>query len=342
MKEARYSILFDGVILAGMPENSVKANLMRLLDCDAEHISTLLLGRENAILKSGLSLHDADRFVQEMRRAGAMARKVRDVAKDTSLLQTTPELALLEEPALDHPAPVTETGLDANNSSTVNPLESPSDFWSKSNGASKSEWRASPMERTQDPVLSDAADHCELEYFSLQGRLGRIRYFGWGFGAMVLLGIITALTTAQHSALFALIVACPIIITCAVFFISLTVRRLHDLNLSGWWMFLLFLPVVPAAAFVFAPSLTTRFVLLLCLLAHTVFNLFLNLKSGSVYDNDYGPPPPPNTAGVTLLAIICIVLYVYGLVNGWNNREQFSADSALQQMQNAIGDEEKE
>lgn len=330
MEEVRYSILFDGVILAGMSEATVKANLIRLLDCDTAHVETLLLGHETATLKSGLSLQDADRFVQEMRRAGAMARKIRDVVKNTSLLQTTPELTLLEEPALDNPAPMAEIGQDANNPSTISPLESPADFWSRSNDASKSEWQARPMEQAQNLVLSDTADYCELKYFSLQGRLGRIRYFGWGYGAMLLLGIVMALTIAIDSVPVALIVAFPTLVVCSVFFITLTVRRLHDLNLPGWWMLLL---VVPAVSFAFAPG---PIALSVVYLVNAALNLFLSLKSGSIRDNDYGPPPPPNTSGAILLAILGFVLYVFGLINGWKNYEQLKTSGALQQiMQNA-------
>jgi hypothetical protein len=74
---------------------------------------------------------------------------------------------------------------------------------------------------------------------------------------------------------------------------TLTLRRLHDINMSGFWMLLTFVPFVS-----------------------NFFMLFLLLKSGDDGDNDYGPPPPPNSTGITLIAgggLLLILLLVFAV-----------------------------
>ena len=53
--------------------------------------------------------------------------------------------------------------------------------------------------------------------------------------------------------------------------LSLTIRRLHDVNKSGWNLIWIFLPIIGA-----------------------IYLIYLYIKKGSVEDNDYGVPSKAN------------------------------------------------
>jgi len=101
-----------------------------------------------------------------------------------------------------------------------------------------------------------------------EGRIGRLHYF-WGASGLYLIrkGGETVLSPDLH--LILLIVLLPL----SLFFI---VRRLHDINMSGWWI----LPLVaiqllgPASFFV--------------KLVSTAAGLFLLFKLGTPGTNKYG------------------------------------------------------
>jgi uncharacterized membrane protein YhaH (DUF805 family) len=57
--------------------------------------------------------------------------------------------------------------------------------------------------------------------------------------------------------------------------IAVSVRRLHDANLSGWWILMLFVP-----------------------LANLVFVLSFKTRASDPGENRYGPSPNPEPTGV--------------------------------------------
>jgi len=132
MDEIRYSILFDGVIMAGAPDETAVASLAKLLDWDVSEVARLFAGYETVTLISGLTSQDADRLIHLLRHVGVMARKAQDVAKHTTLLRDTPELALTEEPALDYPTRDAVPIWSNVRPLPASPLDSPDDFWSRS------------------------------------------------------------------------------------------------------------------------------------------------------------------------------------------------------------------
>ena len=77
-------------------------------------------------------------------------------------------------------------------------------------------------------------------YFDFSGRSTRAEYWWWflfGFIASTILTIVDNIagttitpTTGIISTLFSLVIIIP--------YIAVTVRRLHDINRSGWWVFL--------------------------------------------------------------------------------------------------------
>jgi HlyD family secretion protein len=72
--DARYKVVFDGLVQVDLSEDTVKANLARLYGCDVSRIEPLFSGKPTT-LKRGLSERDADRYVRALHKAGAIARK---------------------------------------------------------------------------------------------------------------------------------------------------------------------------------------------------------------------------------------------------------------------------
>lgn len=133
-----------------------------------------------------------------------------------------------------------------------------------------------------------------VRVFTAQGRLNRLRYLGYsaGLGALVSLagnfvaGILMAANGGEPTAAS---LGIQFLAFGAVLWISflLAIQRLHDFNASGWWSLLILVPLV---------------------------NLIYALIPGGNEANRFGPPPPPNTAGVYVLAAVVIGLPILGII----------------------------
>ncbi|MDB5255370.1 MAG: hypothetical protein JWM14_65 [Chitinophagaceae bacterium] len=73
-------------------------------------------------------------------------------------------------------------------------------------------------------------------FFSSNGRLGRIKYLAYCIQLLFLALLIGALGDKQ--------VFTWAILILYILFIIQTIKRLHDLNLSGWWVLLVLVPIV--------------------------------------------------------------------------------------------------
>lgn len=143
---------------------------------------------------------------------------------------------------------------------------------------------------TADISSPDLEGEYNPELFSTQGRIGRLRYFAWGFLLnliayipLMLLGIV-APNLLVGGGLSIIIVG--------VFFIALLVvsffvtrRRLWDLDQSPWFFLLLLVPLV-----------------------NIFFSLYLFLWPGTQGSNKYGLQPAKN--GLTPWLILGIVFVV--------------------------------
>ena len=127
----------------------------------------------------------------------------------------------------------------------------------------------------------DPAEYGEVKVFSASGRLGRVRYIGYSFGLTFLIFLLVGAAAAIAAAVdpnVALVVVIIGYVALLVVQIMLTIQRAHDMNTTGWLSLIVFIPLA-ALVFWFVP--------------------------GTNGENDYGKQPPPNTAGVIVLA--CIV-----------------------------------
>ncbi len=144
------------------------------------------------------------------------------------------------------------------------------------------------------------AQYGEIHLLSSRGRLGRVRYIGYsvGLGLLVnlgalLLGGAAAFLHDDREATGILGGGVFVVLALLVLGVSvlLTLQRLHDFDASGWWSLLVLVP-----------------------LANLILYLVLLIMPGTQGANRFGDPPPPNTVGVILLALVLPLVIVIGIV----------------------------
>ena len=130
-----------------------------------------------------------------------------------------------------------------------------------------------------------------LKVFSVSGRIGRVRYLGWYMAASLLAMLAYGLAAMIMS--FAPIIGgllmVPLVIATIVVAVQISVQRLHDIGWSGWLLLITLIPVIGS-----------------------IFALLIMLLPGNPGSNRYGPPPPPNSTGVLILAWCSLLLPLLG------------------------------
>jgi len=156
---------------------------------------------------------------------------------------------------------------------------------------------------------------------SLNGRIGRLRFlvYGWlGIAlvavAAVLLLMVTGYSFYKTSAsgspgVLWLIAALVLGLIVLWMSIRVSVLRLHDVNLSGWFMLLWALPAFIAGLFR-SPGLMT-----VAVIVSWLASLALVVWPGTDGENDYGDPPDKNTLLIQLGALLVVVLGVIGVLS---------------------------
>lgn len=135
----------------------------------------------------------------------------------------------------------------------------------------------------------------QMKLFSTSGRIGRVRYLAYSFGVSFVMFIVAWVLAALMSLVLGQsghIVAVALILFAYIFAfaygLTLAIRRAHDFNNSGWLSLLIFVPLV---------------------------NLIFLFIPGSQGENDYGAPPPPNSTGNIVLAVMGpVMIFVIGIV----------------------------
>lgn len=105
-----------------------------------------------------------------------------------------------------------------------------------------------------------------VNYCNFNGRSSRSEYW-WYALAMLILNVILTLITGHHetaSAVIGTIVGLALLLPG----LGLAVRRMHDINKSGWWILINLIPVV----------------------GNIIFIIFA-CKDSDPYPNQYGPVP---------------------------------------------------
>ena len=84
-----------------------------------------------------------------------------------------------------------------------------------------------------------------------------------------------------------LIVGIPMLILTLMF----GIRRLHDMNLNGWFIIVMLIPFVSA-----------------------ILSLALLFWPGTKGPNRFGPPPPPNSTGIKIGAAVLILFLIASML----------------------------
>lgn len=139
----------------------------------------------------------------------------------------------------------------------------------------------------------------EIKIFTTRSRLGRVRYIGYLVGLGLLSYLIMAVpillgSLMENSEVVKWLGGGTIIVVSIFGFvvsILLAIQRLHDFNANAWWSVLMVIP-----------------------LASLVLILVLMIMPGTQGANRFGNPPPPNTTGVIILALIMPLIVIAGIV----------------------------
>lgn len=112
----------------------------------------------------------------------------------------------------------------------------------------------------------------EESFFETEGRLQRKKYFIRVFLLSIPAGFFNVVSEgSSESALIGFLALLTLV--CSIFVIIQVVKRLHDINMSGWYWLLFMIPVV-----------------------NFIFGLYVLFKDGTVGPNQYGKDPKGRVA----------------------------------------------
>ena len=149
----------------------------------------------------------------------------------------------------------------------------------------------------ESEIVNKINDFDVTKILAVSQRIGRIRWLGYNsLTFMILLSVqmLVLFTIGDMSNRGVPTTSVLDIIIATVYIaaaIILTVRRLHDLNFSGWFTLFMIIPYL-----------------------NIVFSLFLLFAPGTKGENEYGKEPMPNTIGIWFLAFIPFILGVLAAI----------------------------
>lgn len=256
MSENRFKIVFDGALLPGVEITTAKLNLADLFKSDVSAIERLFSGKPIA-LKRDLSHADAQTYLDALSKTGIDAR-------------------------IEVEQPVEPSSTETHQPSTDTALPSSDD--------------ESPYSPPRAAVGEALPEFSELNVFSVQGRIGRLRFLAWTLVSLLVAAavagvIVLSLFTGEHFMLGSLF---GMVAVFAYLYVNITisVQRLHDLGWSGWLWLLNLVPLVGS-----------------------VFPILITVMPGNTGANRYGAPPPPNSTAVKVLSSLWLVLLALVLVS---------------------------
>lgn len=302
MSEARYKIVFNGEVMPEMALDTVKDNLARLFKSDRAKIDNLFSGSAVA-LKRDLPESEADKYLTALQRAGAKVRKEPDQAASLTLVETDDHrpvesapptsTARMECPKCGHEQPQA-----AECSACGIIIEK---YLARQTQLEKTAPTVSPSPYAppQAQVGEELPEFGELKVFTTNGRIGRLRYLAWSLvmtlAAAGLLGIAAAGFAIADTV--GILLMSLVFIGLLVVSVQIGVQRLHDIGWSGWLFLLNLVPIVGS-----------------------VFPLLMLIIPGTASTNRYGPPQPPNSTAVKVLAslwlALLVLIFIFAIAGG--------------------------
>lgn len=189
MTDQRFKIVFSGELMPDASLETVKDNLARLFKSEPGKIDALFGGRP-VVLKRELPEAEAERYLTALRQAGANAYKEVDLAASLSLVETpdhNPQVAE-ETPAQDLP-PMTcpkcgheqPSGAECSACGVIieKYLARQAQLGENAAPAATAAAGASPYTPPSAQVGDALPEFGELNVFTTNGRIGRLRYLGW-------------------------------------------------------------------------------------------------------------------------------------------------------------------
>ncbi|MBV6750904.1 DUF805 domain-containing protein [Pseudomonas chlororaphis] len=281
MSDNRFKIVFDGALQAGVDKTTAQFNLAALFKTDVASVERLFSGQPVA-LKRDLSAAEAESYLQALRKTGIEAR-------------------------LEAESPVVELSLaDIDDLPASTPPADTATY-------------QSPYTPPQARVGDSLPAFGQLKAFTVNGRIGRLRYLAWSMvlmfvtlpvaGAIFAFAMGAAAASLNTAIVIGVVLGGAALIAFVIFSVQIAVQRLHDIGWSGWlWL----LTLVPFVGSLFP------FVLIFC--------------PGNAGANQYGAPPPPNSTAVKVLAVLSVVSgIIFGVVavtGGLTNLERYNKESA--------------
>ena len=198
MSQARFKIVFSGELMPDAQLDEVKANLARLFKSDNAKINSLFSGTQVA-LKRDLGEDEAEKYLAALQRAGAKVHKESDLGASLSLVETE-----------DHNPPAAASATTDNRRMSCPKCGHEQDKAAECTAcgiiidkylARQAELAASAPTTTVTSAAPDAApatpyapptanvaealpDYADLRPFSVEGRIGRLRYLAWSLSLM--------------------------------------------------------------------------------------------------------------------------------------------------------------
>ena len=298
MTQARFKIVFNGELMPDVSLETAKENLARLFKSDQTRINALFNGG-NVDIKRDLSENEADQYLKALQSAGAKVRKEQDLAASLSLVETDDHRTESSEAENNVPMTCPKCGHQQSKSIECSACgiviekfiarqamlaENPPEVVSAA---------ATPYATPKAAVAEALPEFGELKAFTTDGRIGRLRYLAWSMVLMLaclpLFGIAGGFFAASEILGGLLMVLVGIAV--AVVGIMFGVQRLHDIGWSGWLLLVTLVPIVGG-----------------------VFSLLMFIIPGSTAANRFGPPPPPNSRAVKILALLWVAIIVIAIV----------------------------
>ncbi|MDM8351065.1 DUF805 domain-containing protein [Pseudomonas sp. sp1636] len=305
MTQARFKIVFNGELMPEVALETAKDNLARLFKSDRTRINSLFSGSTIAI-KRDLQESEADQYLAALHRAGAKARKEPDLVASLSLVDTEDHRAAGSADEAASPRTMTCPKCGHQQTKAVEcsacgiiiekfiARQAMLTDAATTNAPSTARDSANAPYATPQAAVGEALPaFAELNVFSIDGRIGRLRYLAWSlvlmFAATGVMGVVAI--AANISEVLGGILSVAVLIGMLVVSVQIGAQRLHDIGWSGWLLLLNIVPIV-----------------------NSLFWLLMLAAPGSQGANRFGPPPPANSTAVKILAGLFLALLVGSLL----------------------------